>query len=251
MHGKQGRAPSEADPSKNIHDDRPVDSTVGAERQTGAAAEPDDVRRASDGQADPAAGAVPAGDGRPAAADSELAAARAELASAKAENADLNDRFLRKVADLENYRKRMAREMEDVRLYANTEILLDLVSLLDDFDRAIQSSEAGKEWKGLHDGVQMIQKAFLGKLESRYGLKRFDSVGEPFDPTRHEALMAEKRSDVESPVVLEDFMKGYCLHERVIRPAKVKVAMPAAGGSGEAEAGAAPQDGGAAQPPSA
>ncbi len=252
MHGKQGRAPSEADPSKNVHADRPVDSSAGAERQAAAepGAEADDVRRASDGQAAPAEGSVPAGNERPA-ADSDLAAAMAELASAKAENADLNDRFLRKVADLENYRKRMAREMEDVRLYANTEILLDLVSLLDDFDRAIQSSEAGKEWKGLHDGVQMIQKAFLGKLESRYGLKRFDSAGEPFDPTRHEALMAEKRADIEAPLVIEDFMKGYCLHERVIRPAKVKVAMPAADGAGEAGAGAAPQDGGAAEPPSA
>jgi molecular chaperone GrpE len=150
-----------------------------------------------------------------------------QISELEGQIADLNDKFLRKAADFENLRKRTIKEKEEARLYATTELLVDLVSLLDDFDRAIQSSETGKDWKSLHDGVSMIQKAFLGKLEGRYGLKRYDSAGEPFDPARHEALMAEQREGLEAPVVIEDFMKGYILHDRIIRPAKVKVAMPA------------------------
>jgi molecular chaperone GrpE len=151
----------------------------------------------------------------------------AKLDSLEAEKAELNDRYLRKAAEFENYRKRMIKEKEDTRIYANTELLVDLVSLIDDFDRAIQSSEAGQDFKVLHDGISMIQKSFLTKLEGRYGLKRYDSAGEAFDPARHEAVMAEQRADIDQAVVIEDFMKGYCLHDRIIRPAKVKVAMPA------------------------
>jgi molecular chaperone GrpE len=151
---------------------------------------------------------------------------QAKVELLEAEKAELNDKFLRKAAEFENYRKRMIKEKEDTRIYANTELLVDLVSLLDDFDRAIQSSEAGQDFKVLHDGISMIQKAFLGKLEGRYGLKRYDSSGEAFDPARHEAVMAEQRADIDQAIVIEDFMKGYCLHDRIIRPAKVKVATP-------------------------
>jgi molecular chaperone GrpE len=220
MHGKRDDAPHGAGPSQGTQD--PVQE----------AATPDVSADAASKAAEAPAGAAPSPDAAAtpespkADKDAEIDSS-ARIVSLEAELADLGDRHLRKVADLENYRKRMAREMEELRLYANTEILLDLVSLLDDFDRAIQSSETGKDWKGLHDGVLMIQKAFLSKLEGRYGLKRFDSAGEAFDPGRHEALMAEKRDGVESPVVAEDFLKGYELHGRVIRPAKVKVAMPA------------------------
>ncbi len=171
------------------------------------------------------------------------------LKKLEAERAEFEDKYLRKVADYENFRKRMFKEKEDARLYATTELLVDLVSLLDDFDRAIASSEAGTDWKSLHDGVQMIQKAFLAKLEGRYGLKRYDPSGEEFDPERHEAMMMEKRDGLESSVVAECFMKGYALHDRIIRPAKVKVAMPADGGgapSTEGESAASPQDGAAA-----
>lgn len=154
-------------------------------------------------------------------------------------NAELEDKYLRKAADFENFRKRMFKEKEEARLYATTELLVDLVSLLDDFDRAIASSESGKDWKTLHDGVQMIQKAFLGKLEGRYGLKRFDSCGEPFDPARHEAMLMERQEGLDQAIVKEEFMKGYALHERVIRPAKVKVAMPPEGSSAPAPAAAA------------
>lgn len=174
----------------------------------------------------PGAGAEAAQD-QAAGADFGGADLQARIDSLEAEKSELNDRYLRKAAEFENYRKRMIKEKEETRVYANTELLVDLVSLIDDFDRAIQSSEAGQDFKVLHDGISMIQKAFLAKLEGRYGLKRYDSAGEAFDPARHEAVMAEQRPDIDQAIVIEDFMKGYCLHERIIRPAKVKVAMPA------------------------
>ncbi len=164
---------------------------------------------------------------------------QSRIGALEAEKVELNDKFLRKAAEFENYRKRMIKEKEEARLYANTELLVDLVSLLDDFDRAISSSEAGQDFKVLHDGISMIHKAFLGKLESRYGLKRFDSQGQEFDPTRHEAVMAEQRADIDHATVIDDFMKGYCLHDRVIRPAKVRVAMPLQQSQADTSAGEA------------
>lgn len=191
----------------------------------------------------PAESGVQAPEGAPAeppgAAASQDPAER--IKALEAEKAELDDRYLRKVADYENFRKRMFKEKEDARLYATTELLVDLVSLLDDFDRAIASSESGQDWKSLHDGVQIIQKAFLSKLEGRYGLKRFDSSGQPFDPERHEAMMMEKREGLDQEMVIEEFMKGYALHDRIIRPAKVKVAMPL-----DASGEAAPASGDAA-----
>jgi molecular chaperone GrpE len=183
------------------------------ESQAAAAAEASDASGTEAGAADPAA----------------------RVASLEAELAELNDRYLRKMADFENLRKRVAKEKEEIRLYANTELLLDLIGLLDDFDRAIGSSESSQDWKSLHDGVSMIQRAFLGRLEGRYGLKRFEGAGEAFDPNRHEALMAEERDDVDKPVVAEVLLPGYTLHERVIRASKVKVAKPAQTAGGEAE----------------
>jgi molecular chaperone GrpE (heat shock protein) len=158
MHGKRDDAPQGVEPSQGTQD--PVNEGATPDLSVGsvpkAAEGPEGTCVSPDGSATP--GCPKAGK------DAEIDLS-ARIASLEAELADLNDRHLRKVADLENYRKRMAREMEDIRLYANTEILLDLVSLLDDFDRAIQSSETGKDWKSLHDGVIMIQRAFLSKLE--------------------------------------------------------------------------------------
>jgi molecular chaperone GrpE len=72
----------------------------------------------------------------------------------------------------------------------------------------------------------MIEKRLVSQLENKWGLKRFDSAGEVFDPNRHEAIMMEKSADAEEPLVAEDFIKGYTLKDRVVRPAKVKVIMP-------------------------
>jgi molecular chaperone GrpE len=154
-----------------------------------------------------------------------------KIAELEAQIAETRDQLLRKAADFENFRKRMNQEKQSAIEYANQSLLLDIIPVIDDFERAIQSGEASlqtgsADYNGLLEGVKMIEKRLTNQLESKWGLKRFNSAGEPFDPNKHEALMAEKSPDVTEAVVQEDLIRGYLLKERVIRPAKVKVLMP-------------------------
>ncbi len=142
------------------------------------------------------------------------------------ENSELKDQYLRKQADFENFRKRMFREKEESAKYANSQLMQDLIPIIDDFERAIRSADESKDFDAFHDGVVLIERQFTGMLERKWGLRRFDSEGEVFDPQKHEAISMESSSRHESSVVLEDFQKGYFLHDRVLRPARVKVSMP-------------------------
>ncbi|MDR3343920.1 MAG: nucleotide exchange factor GrpE [Treponema sp.] len=152
---------------------------------------------------------------------------RAEkVADLEAQLAEASDQYLRKAAEFENFRKRMNREKQEAIDFANQSLLLDLIQIIDDFERAIKSADTSKDFTGFYEGVIMIEKRLSSQLEHKWGLKRFDSAGEGFDPNRHEALMMEKSGDITEPVVQEDLLKGYTLKDRVIRPAKVKVLMP-------------------------
>ena len=153
---------------------------------------------------------------------------REQVATLEAENTELKNQYLRKQADIENYRKRMIRDKEDAVSYANQQLLLDLTAIIDDFERAISSAEESRDYDAFHDGIVLIEKQLTGMLERKWGLKRFDSEGEEFDPQKHEAVTTEPRPDHESPVVLEEYQRGYMLHERVLRSAKVKVSKPGA-----------------------
>ena len=165
--------------------------------------------------------------------EEKVEALEAELAEKtgewEAKILELNDQFLRKAADFENFRKRLNREKQEISEFANQNLLLDLVSVIDDFERAIKSAETSKDFPSFHQGIAMIEKGLSAMLENKWGLKRFDSLGEPFDPNRHEALQMEKSPDVSEAVVKEEYIKGYFLKERVIRFAKVKVCMPVEG----------------------
>jgi molecular chaperone GrpE len=153
-----------------------------------------------------------------------------QLAELEAKFAELNDQYLRKAADFDNFRKRMQREKQEAIDYANQSLLLDIIPIMDDFERALKSAEGSAKTEADFDsfltGVSMIEKRLAGQLEAKWGLKRFDSAGAVFNPERHEALMSESSPDVEEPMVSEDLMKGYTLKDRVIRTAKVKVKMP-------------------------
>lgn len=157
--------------------------------------------------------------------EARVAEAQKHVAELQAENSELKDQYLRKLADYENFRKRMFREKEEAIQFANTSLLQDLLGILDDFDRAIQSSEVSRDFQILHDGIGMVRNRLLSTLEGKYGLAHFDSAGESFDPNIHEAVAMEQ-GNVEEPVVSEEFLKGYKLNGRVLRAAKVKVRMP-------------------------
>ena len=160
-------------------------------------------------------------------AEGPCASAEDRITALEAEVADLKDKLLRKQADFENFRKRMIREREEASRYANAALLTDIIGLIDDFERAIRSAEESRDFPSFLQGVSMIEKQFVEMLESRWGLKRFTSVGEGFDPNKHEAVLRVEGPADGKPTVVEDYQKGYYLHERVLRPARVKVMVPA------------------------
>lgn len=143
-------------------------------------------------------------------------------------NADLQDQYLRKAADFDNYRKRMIREKQEAIDYANSALLLDLVQVLDDFDRAIDAGAAAEQGEqgAFADGISMIRKQLGSLLESKYGLEYYPAKDTVFDPNIHEAIGTVPDPEVQEPTVAEEYLKGYKLKDRVIRPAKVMVKMP-------------------------
>jgi len=129
----------------------------------------------------------------------------------------------------------MIREKQEAIDYANSNLLTDLLNILDDLDRALAASESAKEVeaaKPLVDGVVMIQRQLKNTLESKYSLVAFAEKGDAFDPEKHEAI-ASNPAPVKEPCLAEVYMKGYMLKERVLRHAKVMVSMP--DGSADAE----------------
>ncbi len=158
--------------------------------------------------------------------EQELLQLQENVGKLEIDNADLKDQLLRKQADFDNFRKRMFREKEDAIKYANSNLLADLVSVIDDFERAIGSAESSEDFDSFLSGFRLIEKQFVGMLERNWGLKRMDTVGKEFDPQEHEALMMEECDDCSIQTIIEDYQKGYFLHDRVLRHAKVKVGIP-------------------------
>ena len=145
---------------------------------------------------------------QPAASDSE------ELRKAQ-------DRYMRTLADFENYRKRAEREKDDFRKYAIANLLRDLLPVLDNFDRALDHAEEGDDF---HKGVLLIYKQLFDILQ-RNGLKPITETGVRFNPNIHEAVIREEDPSVPSQTVTAVLQKGYFLHDRLLRPALVKVAV--------------------------
>jgi molecular chaperone GrpE len=150
--------------------------------------------------------------------------------SLRAENTDLRDRYLRTLADFENYRKRSDREKQDYFRFAMADVCRDLLPVLDNFDRALEHADEGDEF---HRGVLLIYKQMFDVLQ-RYGLRIIDESGVRFDPNIHEAVVREENPSVPSHTVVMILQKGYFLNDRLLRPALVKVAV---GGPDEAPAG--------------
>ena len=133
------------------------------------------------------------------------------------------DRYLRAVAEFDNVRKRAAREREEYTRYANESLLRDVLPVLDNLDRALQAARS-EPTTSLTTGVELIQRELLRVLE-KYGVAPFDSVGQPFDPERHEAIARVQSADLPDMSVAAETARGYLLHGRVLRPAMVTVAV--------------------------
>jgi molecular chaperone GrpE len=138
------------------------------------------------------------------------------------ELSETQERVLRTAADAENFKKRLQREKEEQTRYANESFMRELLSVIDNLERALEHSEAGADQGGLLEGLNMTLKGFLDTL-TRFGCTPVETAGKPFDPNFHEAVSQEESADHEPNTVLRELQKGYMLKERLLRPAMVLV----------------------------
>jgi molecular chaperone GrpE len=142
------------------------------------------------------------------------------------ESTEYLDRYRRSLAEVENVRRRLTAEKQDFIKYANFNIVSDLLTILDDFQRAIDTANAGKvDFDNYKSGIEMIEKQFIDLLFKKYGVVKFGESGEEFDPSKHQAVLMEE-GEFEKEQVIEVLRNGYSLHERVIRPSQVKIGRP-------------------------
>jgi molecular chaperone GrpE len=169
----------------------------------------------------------------------ELASLRAQLELSQAKGRetleklrDQHERFLRAAADLENYKKRAQKEREEIQKFGVEKVLKDLLPAVDGLDRALAAVPEGDP---LADGVRLV-RATLEQALAKHGLKGFSAMGQPFDPAHHEALLQVPSADQAAGTVVLEHARGWRLHDRLVRPAMVGVAVapppPEGGGEG-------------------
>ncbi len=151
------------------------------------------------------------------------------------------DKYLRALAELDNTRKRLSKEKAEWLRYGHEGVVKDLLPIIDNLERALEAAGAIPEGEGLEagsrgliEGVALILKQFLDAL-ARHGIVPIESVGKPFDPNLHEAMQRVEREDAAPGTVVEEFLKGYLLHDRLLRPAKVVVSAERAESKAEEE----------------
>ncbi len=135
---------------------------------------------------------------------------------------ELYEKCLRIQADYDNARKRLDREREDFIKFAQFRIIQDFLAILDDFERAYESAKTSLDIDKLIEGLEMIGKDLYNLLR-KYGVEEIEAEGKAFNPDLHEALMQEEREDVPENTVVAVLQKGYKLHDKVLRPVRVKV----------------------------
>jgi len=156
----------------------------------------------------------------------DLETLRERAATLEQERDEFRALLQRTQADFENYQKRARREFEQERRYAAAGLARDILPILDNFERAVQSAEQAGETGPLVQGVTMIQSQILDILR-RHGITRIEALGEPFDPERHEAVMQQPSAEQPSNTVLQVLEQGFMIHDRVLRPARVVVSSAA------------------------
>ena len=145
-----------------------------------------------------------------------------EFAKLKAEYQEQYDQMLRKIAEYDNAKKRAERRAEESSKYAVEGVIKDIIPIIDSVERAIASTNESKDFDALREGIQLIHKQLLDSLQRR-NVNPVEAIGENFDPTRHEAIMHVESDEVPENAVIEEFQRGYTLHDRVIRPSMVSV----------------------------
>ena len=156
-------------------------------------------------------------------AEEEIRRLRDALETKTREAEEHRDRYLRAAAEFDNARKRTAREREEYTRYANESLLRELLPVLDNFERALQAARGEPAAAAVTAGVELTQRELLRVLE-KFGVTSFSSVGQPFDPERHEAIARVPAQGQPEGTVVGETARGYLLNGRVLRPAMVTVA---------------------------
>ncbi len=156
-----------------------------------------------------------------------------KLEEAEKKAADNYDKYVRTVAELDNYRKRAAREKADAIQYGNENLLRDILPLVDGMDRALEHACNSEDFEAFRKGLKLLQGQLLGCLQ-KHGVEVIDTEGKDFDPHVHEAMMQVESVEHEDSQVVGEFERGYLLNGRLLRPAKVSVCKrPSRGGDRE------------------
>lgn len=155
------------------------------------------------------------------AADTETDNLREALEAKEKEAKENYDRYLRTVAELDNYKKRMARDKADILKYGKEDLVKDILPFLDSLDRAMTHADSN-DAQAFKSGITLIQDQLLGCLK-KHGVERIESAGLDFDPNFHEALMQMDSADHQNNQIVSEMEKGYLLNGRLIRPSRVCV----------------------------
>lgn len=158
-------------------------------------------------------------------ADSETTGAdeeNQELVRLQAELQDAQERILRAQADFDNFRRRTRQDKEDLAKYASSKVITGILPVMDNFERALAVSKDAQDFDSLFKGVEMIFRQMEQVLEQE-GVSAMDTVGQPFNPEFHQAIMQVDSDEHEEGIIVEEVMKGYVLKDKVLRPAMVKV----------------------------
>lgn len=141
---------------------------------------------------------------------------------------ELKETYLRKLADMENLRKRFERERTEYQQYALSGLLLELLGVADNFERALQNAPASGDGKTLREGVELILRMFQNLL-AKNGVRPIVLEGRAFDPAFHHAMAVEESEEAAEPEIVEELQKGYLHHDRLLRPTLVRVRVPKKG----------------------
>ncbi|RMF64397.1 MAG: nucleotide exchange factor GrpE [Calditrichaeota bacterium] len=166
--------------------------------------------------------ATKAGTRKKAASSARRTSLTKKLKEVEAERDRLKDQLLRKAAEFDNYKKRTENEIGQILVNANAELITELLPVLDDLERSLQSDQSGASYESLKKGVELIYRN-LSKILERRGVRPIEAVGQEFDPEKHEALMQVENKEFPSGTVVEEHLKGYEMNGRVLRHAQVLV----------------------------
>ena len=188
----------------------PAEATEGAAEAAGGQPEASAVQPTSD-------------EAHVSALKAELEQARARIAELEAKLAESEDRYLRTVAESQNFRRRMEEQKAEERRFANRELVLGLLGVMDNFERALAAAEESASFESLIGGVRLTMRQMQDFL-SKQGVAPIEALGKEFDPNYHEAVMRVEDSEHPDNTVVEELQRGYVMHDRVLRPSMVKVA---------------------------